>query len=230
MYVWVHAGDMDANSRETYLNLLLACGLLCGKSFTKEQLAVTLRRTIEALALVELYLPCFHLDSKLHGLAHMPKRIMGAGSLQAVAAWVYEGMWKRFMTLTGNLAHPEISMTHKIADLEMASHLHLRDPDLFSSSFRQPMVSAEPTKQFYFALELSRRCEEGQLLPTIPGQGMQLNAQLSGLQRQALHAGYMAVQEQYKLLWEDFTRSFFELWWVSRAERLANSKQGNHKQ
>lgn len=212
MYIVAHATDVSPGCREAYLNLILACGLIIAKTFTKQQLAVMVRRVILAQVLVEQRLPCCEQDMKLHSLDHAPKRILGAGPLLHVAAWVYESMWKRFMSWAANKAHPEVSMLHKFADLELGNMLHLRDPELFSSSFRAPIVLDGPRSELYIPSEWSRQVEEGVWQRVEVGQGKKSNVALTEAQKQALHDCYVSANEEYRELWESYTRYFFVAW------------------
>lgn len=217
LYIVAHAQELSRDCRQAYLDLMLVCGLLRAKSHTWEQLPVLIRRTLEALVRVELFLPCSNLDMKLHSLLHAPLRILAAGSLTAVACWAPEQNWGQLQPMAANAAYPEHSIMHKARDRQVVNLYHARCPQAYSSSFRAAVIAPEPRHELYIPSVISRYCEAGGMQEVMHGsirsqEGMTLDAK----QLQGLHAGYVAVHAGYQQLWERYSRDTWRLRWVVR--------------
>ena len=200
-----HAKSLSAECRNAYMQLMLACGLLVAKTHTKEQIPVLVRRTLEAVVLVELHLPCSHLGMKLHSLLHAPLRVIAAGSLTPVSCWPLQHNWGLLQPLATNTAHPEATIMHKALDRQVADLQHARHPENFSSSFKQAVIAAEPRRELYTPSVLSNFCEGGGMQAVaVAGPGKPIA--LKDHQLQLLHASFVAVNAEYQRMWELFSR------------------------
>lgn len=212
VYWLAHAQSLSRECRKAYSDLLLACGLLTAKTHTQEQMPVLVRRTVEAVVQVELYLPCSHLDMKLHSLLHAPARILAAGSLTAVLCWPFEGNWGQLGKLATNRAAPDKTIMKKSLDREVADLQHARVPELFSSSFKQQVIAHEPRRQLYVPSDISDYVEQGGMQEHAPGTATSRpDVNLSVEELAALLHGYLVSNAEYLELWEQYARHVFSI-------------------
>jgi hypothetical protein len=213
LYLLEHLRDVSPAALEAYRALVVACSMITRKSFTQQQLAVTLHATIRAVVLVERCLPVNELDMKLHSLIHATKRILSAGPLHTVSMWQYESMWKLLMMFATNKAYPEATMTHTASDLELAINLQMRAPEgLYSSSARPPPELDRPRKQLWLPTMLA---DAQQPVGVQPGTGKRCRL-LTGAEKQQVHSTYMCYNDVYADLWRTYTKDhYFNFWWVA---------------
>lgn len=213
LYLLEHLRDVSPAAMEAYRALVVACSMITRKSFTQQQLVVTLHATIRAVVLVERYLPVNELDMKLHSLIHATKRILSAGPLHTVSMWQYESMWKLLMMFATNKAYPEATMTHTASDLELAINLQLRAPEgLYSSSARPPPELDRPRKRLWLPTMMAA---VQQPVGVQPGTGKRRRL-LADAEKQLLHSTYMCYNGVYADLWATYTRDYyFNFWWVA---------------
>jgi hypothetical protein len=211
-----HAQGLSNECRKAYSDLLLACGLLIAKTHTEEQMPVLVRRTVEAVVQVELWLPCSHLDMKLHSLLHAPARILAAGSLTPVSCWPFENNWGQLGKLATNRLTPDKTIMKKALDREVADLQHARVPDMFSSSFKQKVIAHEPRKQLYVPNEISDFVEAGGHQQRAPGTATsKADHNLKPLDLHALLSGYLVSNAEYLDLWELHARHVWEIRWAA---------------
>jgi hypothetical protein len=211
VYLLAHAFDMSAPCRDAAIGLLIACGLVTAKYFTRKQLATTTRRVLEALCRVEKNFPASELDMKLHLLAHAPQQIITAGTMVTTALWKAESLWGTLVRMIGNQAHPEQDILHKVTDLESVNYLHVIDPDATGHARRgaRPVrLTSKPPKP----LRLPGRTATLVDRDVTPGMGARAGV-LSWPQQFDIHNAltWYGV-ERYGQLWELFMPEFWD-WW-----------------
>jgi hypothetical protein len=124
--------SLGAEQRTALRELMFALGSIQHKKWTAAALDQAEGELLQAICLVEAYLPVTELDMKTHAPLHLPEKIRRTGPLFVTACWVYEGMWQTVLRLMTNQRFPELTALRSAADYEAAFFAFWSAPHKFA--------------------------------------------------------------------------------------------------
>jgi hypothetical protein len=112
---------MATDMVSTYIRLFTAVWASFQKSFEGEVELEQVEELVHtALALMEHMFCCSENDIKVHNIHHVIQRIRDQGPLWTFSMWRYEHIFGLLKKRLKNMAHPEVSIMHSMADIQDA--------------------------------------------------------------------------------------------------------------
>lgn len=120
----------DPMTYNTLQRLLQACYILWSKDLHVDSLPYLYHLIVEAVCMVELYLPVSERDIKLHELVELFHLARDYGPVYSVSLFRAESLWGQLLNMMHNKAYPESTMLEAYAIKEIVS---LYSPDSFAT-------------------------------------------------------------------------------------------------
>jgi len=195
VYVLLSTTQLGKKQRDTLRQLIKVLCLLQRKRWTLADLEELQGEVIKAVCKMEAHLPVNQMDLKVHGVTHLPAKIIATSPLWVTAMWVYEGLWKLLLAFSRNQAYPELSLMRAFADYEAAMYVYWRNPEAFSckalTTFNEMCVEAVAAK---YSFEQDRD-PSGTVEVQAGNTFRHVNRNIPGDTRLALHMYYVQWHE-----------------------------------
>lgn len=197
------AGLLPPAAEEAVFTLFDVACELWRKEHTAHEAAGWLRRVRQALALIELHLPCTEQDLKLHNWLHLAEQIQRLGPNWVTSCFGPERYWGILNRHLGNKAHPEASIASGHDAMVAALHAQLRSGVAWDRLAGMETVQLTPEADA-FQLPLSYQPPQHSDPLGVQMGPRPMELQLDDDMYRQLHANYLEAVSAYRAHWNQF--------------------------